>query len=163
MPDLKIIIEYINSLSKSLKLQISAIVSFGIPLYLVVHDENNYIKLSLILLFLFPFCFFILSICEKLFSYFYKNYRRRIVWNNLTPHEEDFLMYYINQNTKTRYMPAINGAQKDSGIITPLIYYEILYIASNMTEFRNGAPQVPINMTDEAFNFFKIKFQNKKR
>jgi hypothetical protein len=106
---------------------------------------------------------FIVSTIEETYIFITNHIWRNIAWKKLTPEEETFISHYISENTKTRYMPANNGTYRDSGIINPLIRKGILYIASNMSEFRgewlDASQYFPINMTDKAFSYFNVKLK----
>ena len=162
MFNLKEVVNYFKEVTGSLKFQISAAITFGTALLLVWLKENNELKILLTILFLFPICMFIGSIIEKAYLLIRNSHQKKVAWNSLTPQEEEFVSYYIKGNTKTRYMPAYNGTYRDSGIINPLIGKHILYIASNMSEFRgeswmSAEQHFPINIRDEAFLFFTKK------
>lgn len=160
--DLKEVVSYFKEVAGSLKFQISAAITFGSTLLLVWLEENNQLKIFLTILFLFPTCMFVGSIIEKIYVRISNHRRKKVAWNNLSPQEEEFIAYYIKENTRTRYMPAYNGTYRDSGIINPLIGKRILYLASNMSEFRgeswmSAEQHFPVNIRDDAFSFFTKK------
>ena len=77
----------------------------------------------------------------------------------MTHEEIEFVSHYIKNNTKTKYVIAYNGAWRDSGIINPLIHKGILYLASEISEYRgdsweNMDQSFPINIHDDAYKFF---------
>ena len=165
MFSLKDVVGYFKEVTSSLKFQISAAITFGSALLLVWLKENNELKILLTILFLFPTCMFVGSIGEKIYVRISNHQRKKVAWNNLSPQEERFVAYYTKENTRTRYMPAYNGTYTDSGIINPLISKRILYLASNMSEFRgeswmDAEQHFPINISDEAFAFFTKKFSS---
>ena len=93
---------------------------------------------------------------EKIFTIIANKYRRNKAWNNLTDDEQKFLAFYFINKTKTQYVSCYNGTYTDSGIINPLIKKEILYLASNLSEYRGEhwaarEQQFPINITDDAY------------
>ena len=164
MFSLEQIISYFKEVARSIKFQLSAIVTFGSVLWLVWFKEGSEIKIILTILFLFPLCIFLFSIVEKAILFFIAKVERRKHLNNLTPEELEFISYYTDNDTKTRYMPCINGTYKDSGIINPLITKNILYIASNMSEYRGDhwmskEQYLPINIHDDIFAYFKKNYR----
>jgi len=162
MFNLNHVLNYFKEVASSLKFQISSTITFGAALLLVWSKENDQQKILLTILFIFPLCMFLGSIIEKFFLLIRKKIQQKVDWNNLTPIEQQFISYYINNNTRTRYMTAYNGTYTDSGIINPLISKGILYIASRMSEYRgeswmSAEQQFPINIHDKAFAFFAKK------
>jgi hypothetical protein len=153
-------IDYFKEVAKSTKFQISATVSFGTALFLTWFGEHQVTKILLTILFLFPASMFVTSLIEKAFFWTRQKIRRKHQWNALTPEEIEFVSYYINNNTKTRYVVIYNGTYQDSGIINPLIRKGILYRASNTSEFRgeswmSAEQHFPFNIHDNAFEFFQ--------
>ncbi len=120
--DLSFVHEYIKQILKSWKLQISAIVTFGVALFFLWHGEDNELKITFTILFLFPLCFFSITLLEKISIPIRRWWYKRQAWNYLTPEEREFVSYYITGNTKTRYMLCSNGTYKDSGHSTGLIF-----------------------------------------
>jgi len=161
MFNLKELISYFKEVASSSKFQISASITFGMALLLVWLKENDQLKIFLTILFLFPLCMFVGSIIEKIYLLIRNYHYQKIAWKNLTPQEEEFISYYTKGNTKTQYMPVYNGTYAESGIINPLINKQILYIASNLSEYRgdwmDGQQYFPINIHDKAFLFFTKK------
>lgn len=85
--------------------------------------------------------------------------REKNIWSNLTEEEKSFIDYYVERKTKTRYVTVYNGTYTNSGIINPLIQKKILYLASNMSEYRgesrmSAKQQFPINIHDGAYKYF---------
>lgn len=159
--------DYFREVANSAKFQISAAVSFGTALVLIWSGEDDHIKTIVTILFLFAACMFVISLTEKVFYGIYKKIKKKRDWNNLTPEEITFVSYYIENNTKTRYVVINNGTYRDSGIINPLIDKRILYRASNMSEYRGDSVYTmeqtfPFNIYDEVFSFFIKKLQVKK-
>lgn len=154
--------DYFREVANSTKFQISAAVSFGTALFLIWSDNSDPIKITLTILFLFAACMFVTSLAEKAGYGIYKKFKRKKDWNSLTPEEIEFVSYYITNNTKTRYVVANNGTWRDSGIINPLTQKGILYLASNMSEYRGDSwmdsnQTFPFNIHDDAFKFFTKK------
>ena len=152
---------YFRELLNNTKFQISSAISFGAALLLLIFKAKT-LTLVLTILFLLPFSLIIVSLIEKIYFKIYNVRKRKKDWNNLTAEELNFVSYYIKNNTKTQYVVAYNGTYKDSGIINPLINKKILYIASNMSEFRGESYMTreqcfPFNIHDDAFEFFKDK------
>lgn len=164
MINIDTLISYFKEVGSSLKVQISAAITFGTALILVWTKNSDNLKITLTILFLFPALMFIFSLLEKLCLFIKKERQQQKLWSNLTPEEVEFISYYVKNNTKTRYMTANNGTYQDSGIINPLIAKNILYIASSMSEFRGESrqsmrQQFPINIQDKAFGFFTKKLK----
>ncbi len=113
--------DYFRVIADSTKFQISAIISFGTALFFIWSDDNDPTKVTLTILFLFPVCMLVVSLVEKVGYSIYKKIKRKKDWNDLTPEKAEFISYYIENNTKTRYVNIYNGTYKDSGIINPLI------------------------------------------
>lgn len=160
--------DYFREVANSTKFQISAAVSFGAALFLIWSENNNPIKVILTILFLFATCMLVASLVEKTGSWIYKRVKRKKEWNNLTPEEMEFVLYYVKNNTKTKYIIAYNGTWSDSGIINPLEQKGILYRASNMSEYRGDSWQnmdqtFPFNIHDAAFEFFKKKLEEENK
>lgn len=153
------ITEYFMEVAKSTKIQISAAFTLVVPLYLIWHGDKDYAKLTVTILFLFPTSMLIIFLLEKICFGISSYIKRRKQWNSLTPEEIKFISYYITKNTQTRYVSARYGTYSDSGIINGLIVKEILYMASNISEFREGGQTLPFNITDRAFSFFKKKLK----
>jgi len=155
---------YFKEVTGSIKFQLSSAVTFGTALLLVWLKEDNEKKIFLTILFLFPICMFVGTIVERAFSFVRSQVRQRRSWKNLTPEEIMFVSFYIQQNTKTRYVPIFNGTYRDSGIINPLIQKGILYLASSMSEFRGDdfmskEQHFPINIRDNAFDYYKRQIE----
>lgn len=156
--------DYFREVANSAKFQISAAISFGTALVLIWLDDNDPVKITLTVLFLFAACMFIVSLIEKIGYGIYKRIKKNRDWNNLTPEETEFIKHYIQSDTKTRYQVAYNGTWQDSGVITLLKQKRIIYLASTTSEFRGeswmSAEQTfPFNIHDDAFKFFKKKFK----
>lgn len=165
MLDLSLITNYFKEISSSLKFQLSAAVTFGVALFMVWFGEDNELKIFLTVLFLFPTCMFLGAIIEKLYITISKYKDKKKKWSNLSREELDYIKYYIDNETKMRYVPVYNGTYENSGIINPLISKNILYLASKVSEFRgedfySREQTFPINITDEALEFFKKHFSN---
>ena len=164
MLSLNDIISFFKEAAGSTKLLISATIAFGAALVLVWPQENNELKISVIILFLFFLCMLLLNLGEKIYSAWASKRRQTKAWDNLTKDEHNFLAYYFTNKTKTRYIPCCNGTYTNSGIINLLISKGILYLGSNMSEFReeNGMPPeqyFPINIHDKAYEFFITRFE----
>lgn len=82
-------------------------------------------------------------------------YKRFYLWKSLTEEENIFVSYYIRNNTKTQYVTAYNGACVSSGTINLLLKKRIIYLASQMSEYRDNKQQFPFNIYNDAFYFFK--------
>ena len=151
--------DYFRAVANSAKFQISAAVSFGAALILTWYLPEDFIKITLTLLFLFPVCMFTITLCEKLWYFFYQKYKTHKEWNNLTQAEDEFIDYYIKHKTKTRYMVIYNGTYRDSGVINLLLKKKILYLASNVSEYRGDSiydmeQYMPFNINDKAYEHF---------
>lgn len=154
--------DYFREVANSAKFQISATLSFGCALYLIWFSASDLLKVTVTVLFLFPVSMLFITLVEKGVFKIYQRYNRSKQWNNLTPEESEVVFHYIRNNTKTKYVIMHNGTYRDSGIINPLIDKGILYIASDMTEYRgndflNMEQCLPFNIHDNAFEFFKKK------
>ncbi len=157
--------DYFKEVANSTRFQISASVSFGTALVQIWLENNDPVKITFIVLFLFATCMFIVSIIEKIFGFIYSEVRRRKDWKNLTSEELEFVKYYINGQTKTRYVVAYNGTWSDSGIINPLCEKGILYLASNISEYRGESfmtmeQNFPFNIHDKAYDYFAKKLSD---
>jgi len=151
---------YFKAVAKDIKTQVSAAVSFGTGLFLLWYRQGSELKIFITILFIFPICMFFCSIVEKIILASRNQIRIRKSWRDLTPDELAFLSFYVSNNTRTRYVPIYNGTYQDSGIINPLIAKGILYLASQMSEYRGDSwmsamQHFPINIHDKAFSFFK--------
>lgn len=157
--------DYFREVANSAKFQLSATISFGTALYLILVDGSEIVRILLTILFLFPACMFVISLCEKIFYYIYKLRKMNKDWNNLTPKEEEFLSFYIKNNTRTKYVEVVyGGAYEDSGTIDILCRKRIIYRASERAEQRPnqlcGDYSFPFNIYDKAFLFFKKKLND---
>ncbi|PIR00428.1 MAG: hypothetical protein COV66_06785 [Nitrospinae bacterium CG11_big_fil_rev_8_21_14_0_20_45_15] len=157
-------IDFFREVAKSTKFQISAAVSFGVALFLIWSEKNDPVKVTLTILFLFAACMLVSSLAEKFGCWILKKIKRNKDWNTLTPEEKEFVSHYILNNTKTRYVITFNGAWRDSGIINPLIHKGVLYLASEISEYRGDSWEImeqtfPINIHDDAFKFFTKKLE----
>lgn len=155
------VMDYFKEVSNSTRFQVAATISFGTALILI-WINTEIIRILGTILFLFPLSMLITSLIEKIYTKVEQSIKRKKDWNNLTPEEQEFVKFYIKNNTKTRYMIAYNGTWQDSGIVNPLVNKKILYLASNMSEFRGEDWQdmeqrFPFNINDNAFEFFKEK------
>lgn len=158
---------YVKSLIESVKVQVSAAITFGTVLALVwFNNEGNELKIFLTVLFLFPLTILVYSLIEKVLLTIKTSAKKKKDWVNLTPEELNFIESYIKRNSKVRYVTVYNGTYRDSGIIQLLTEKNIIYRASSMSEFRgedwmSREQQFPFNIHDEAFTFFKLKFEKK--
>lgn len=154
--------DYFRAVANSVKFQISAAISFGGALLLIWLTEGEFIKIALTIFFLFAFSMLLISIFEKIWQIISVKIRRKKEWSNLTPEETEIISYYISKNTKTKYVECANGTYSDSGLYKPLINKGILYLSSNIPEYRAEDDYgmnfyVPINIHDNAFEFFSKK------
>lgn len=155
--------EYFKETLRSTKFQISSFLSFGAALALICLEEDSLAKIFFTILFTFPLCIFVLSLCEKIYLKTIAAFKKHQDWNFLSKGEEDFIIFYITNKTKTRYVTSYNGACKDCGVFHPLIKKNILYYASDVSEYRGDSWQsmsqeFPINITDDAYRYFEKKY-----
>lgn len=154
---------YFKAVSGSIKFQLSAALAFGAALVLLWIKKGSELQILLTILFLFPIFMFFGTLIEKIFLFLKNETQRKRDWTNLTPEECNSIQHYVNNNTKTQYVLINNGTYRDSGTINPLIHKGILYIASDVSEYRGNDfmsmnQYYPINIQDRAFEFFKKNF-----
>lgn len=153
------LMDYFKEVANSTRFQISASISFGTALVQIWVGDTDPVKITMIVLFLFATCMFIVSIIETIFSIIRRRITKQKDWSNLTSEEIEFIRYYITKQTKTRYVVAYHGTWTDSGVINPLCEKDILYLASSMSEYRGEHwmamdQTFPFNIHDKAYDHF---------
>lgn len=144
-------------------MQFVCAVSFGVPLYFFYETLDISWRLVLSIVCLLALVSLTYTISEKTYMSIRRWLKKREGWKNLSSEELEYIKYYITENTIMRYVPAYNGTYQNSGIINPLRAKGILYLASNESEWRgeswmSAGHEFPININDNAFQYFKKKF-----